>query len=361
MTRTKRFCLPIKNFLLITVFALIPALANATNVLVETPLGDFEIELFDTQAPRTVFNFLNYVNDGDYTGSFMHRSVNNFVIQGGGFTFIDGELGNVPEDPPILNEFGLSNLRGTVAMAKLSGNPNSATSEWFINLADNSANLDTQNGGFTVFGRVVGSGMDVVDAIAALPTANAGQPALQDLPVIDFSGGQILAENLVFTDITVVPETPVSDFQINLGMAGSWFNPDTNGQGFVFDVVDNATTQFLGAAWFTFDINPPGMDDTDTFGSTQQRWFSANGDFTGNTATLQIFSPTNGVFNDGNFMVNRGEAIGTMIVRFFDCQNGEISFDFDSPDIADDTVEIRRIASSALCQAIVDGDLVLTQ
>ena len=351
----------IKAHLLIALVALLPTLASATNVLVQTPLGDFEIELFDTQSPRTVFNFLNYVNDGDYAGSFVHRSVNNFVIQGGGFTFINGELGGVPQDPPVLNEFDLSNLRGTVAMAKLQDNPNSATSEWFINLADNSANLDTQNGGFTVFGRVVGNGMDVVDAIAALPTANAGQPALTQLPVIDFGGGQILAENLVFTDITIVPETPVSDFRINLGMAGSWFNPDTNGQGFVFDVVDNDTTQLLAAAWFTFDVNPPGMDDAGTFGSIQQRWFSASGNFIDNTATMQIFSPTGGVFNDGIFMVDRGEPVGTMTASFFDCQNGEISFDFDAPDVADDTVGIQRIASSALCQAIVDGDLVVSE
>lgn len=360
MTNLKTHTLTPKTRLLIALIALLPVLANATNVLVQTPLGDFEIELFDTTAPRTVFNFLNYVNDDDYSDSFVHRSASNFVIQGGGFTFIDGVPGNVPIDPPVLNEFGLSNLRGTVAMAKLQGNPNSATSQWFVNLADNSDNLDTANGGFTVFGRVIGNGMDVVDAIAALPIANVPD-LFAALPVINFSGGQVLAENLVFTDITVVPETPVSDFQINLGMAGSWFNPDTNGQGFVFDVVDNESLQLLAAAWFTFDINPPGIDDTDGFGSTQQRWFSANGNFTGNTATMQIFSPTGGVFNDTNFMVDRGEAIGTATATFFDCENGEISFDFDSADVANDTVEIRRIASSALCQAIVDGDLMVAE
>lgn len=357
MAQANRFPLNFASRLLIAALAFMPAFASATNVLVQTPLGDFEIELFDTIAPRTVVNFLDYINDGDYSGSFVHRSVNNFVIQGGGFTFVNDQLGNVPQDGPILNEFGLSNLRGTVAMAKLAGNPNSATSEWFINLTDNSDNLDTQNGGFTVFGQIVGNGMDVVDAIAALPTANAGQPALTQLPVIDFSGGQILAENLVFTNIEVLPETPVSDFEINLGMAGSWFNPETNGQGWVFDVVDNDTTQFMGAAWFTFDINAPAATREDGFGSTQQRWFSANGNFTGNVATLDIFSPSGGVFNDTNFMVERGDAIGTMTVTFFDCQSGEISFDFDSPDVLDDTVPIQRIASSALCQGIEDGEI----
>ncbi len=113
-----------------------------------------EIDLFEEETPETVANFLNYVNDGDYANTFIHRSVAGFVIQGGGFTFIDGERQSVPTDPPVVNEPGISNLRGTIAMAKLSGDPNSATSQWFINLADNAENLDGQNGGFTVFGQV---------------------------------------------------------------------------------------------------------------------------------------------------------------------------------------------------------------
>jgi len=344
---------------LVGLLALLPVYASATNVLVETPLGNFEIELFDADAPRTVENFLNYVNDGDYEQSFVHRSIEGFVIQGGGFNFFD-ELGEVPEDPPIANEFNLSNLRGTIAMAKLGGDPDSATNEWFINLDDNSANLDVQNGGFTVFGQVVGNGMDIVDAIAELPIINV--PGIfTTLPVIDFTGGVIEAENLVFTNMQVLPEPVAGEFRINLGMAGSWFNPATNGQGWVFDVVDSATIQLLAAAWFTFDINAPGVGAGDGFGNQQQRWFSATGNFDGNTAQLDIFSPGNGVFDNADFLVDRGESVGTMTVSFSDCSTGEISFDFDSPDVIDNTVEIRRIASSALCQAIVDGDLVVAE
>jgi cyclophilin family peptidyl-prolyl cis-trans isomerase len=163
----------------------------------ETSLGNIEVELFDTVTPRTVENFMNYVNDGDFTNSFIHRSVPGFIIQGGGFTFENGELAAVPTDLPVTNEFGRSNIRGTIAMAKVSGNPNSATSHWFFNLADNSANLDTQNGGFTVFGQVIGSGMEVVDAIAALTVWNAGG-AFTNLPLIGYSGsGNIQQDNLV--------------------------------------------------------------------------------------------------------------------------------------------------------------------
>lgn len=182
-----------------------PALASATVVRMATVLGDIDIELFDTAAPLTVANFMNYVNDGDYTNSFIHRSVPGFIIQGGGFTFDNNLVTAIPKDAPVVNEFGASNTRGTVAMAKLAGDPNSATSEWFFNLADNSANLDTQNGGFTVFGQVLGNGMDIVDAIAALSIVNANGP-FTNLPVINYTGGEIQQNNLVMiNNISAVP------------------------------------------------------------------------------------------------------------------------------------------------------------
>lgn len=184
---------------------------QGTIVRMETVLGDIEVELFDTVTPLTVANFMNYVNDGDFTNSFIHRSVPGFIIQGGGFTFENGQLGEVPTDPPVANEFDRSNIRGTIAMAKLGGDPNSATSGWFFNLADNSANLDSQNGGFTVFGQVIGTGMDVVDAIAALQVWNAGG-AFTELPMIDYPGtGEILQEHLVMISRIVTVSTPPPD------------------------------------------------------------------------------------------------------------------------------------------------------
>ena len=139
---------------------------NASIVRMETTLGNIDIELFDNDAPITVANFMNYVNDGDYINSFFHRNVPGFILQGGGFTFQNNLYGNVPTDAPIVNEFdpSRSNLRGTLAMAKTAAGPDSATSQWFFNLSDNSANLDVQNDGFTVFAQVLNEGMDIVDA-----------------------------------------------------------------------------------------------------------------------------------------------------------------------------------------------------
>lgn len=152
-------------------------------VRMQTNFGDIDVQLYDRAAPGTVGNFLNYVDKGSYENSFFHRSVPNFVIQGGGFYVGDGQLKSVQTDPPIANEFAKtrSNLRGTIAMAKLGGDPDSATSQWFFNLGDNSANLDNQNGGFTVFGKVI-RGMDHVDAIAALKTLPCASP-FNEVPV----------------------------------------------------------------------------------------------------------------------------------------------------------------------------------
>lgn len=135
-----------------------------------TALGDLEVELYDQEKPVTVNNFIKLVQSGVYQNTFFHRVIPGFVAQGGGyFTFLRnatnrfappwGNLGEIPSFGMITNEFGVgprfSNTNGTLAMTKQAGIPNSAAREWFFNLADNSADLDNQNGGFTVFGRVV--------------------------------------------------------------------------------------------------------------------------------------------------------------------------------------------------------------
>ncbi len=166
----------------------VPGTAVRLQVRLGAEHKSIDLALFDAETPATVANFLSYIEAGLYTDNFFHRSVPGFIIQGGGFRFLDATTFDiVPPSPPVRNEPGISNLRGTIAMAKLGHDPHSATSQWFINLADNSSNLDLQNGGFTVFGRVLGSGMAVADEIAALPAYNATSvhTAWTNLPLTD--------------------------------------------------------------------------------------------------------------------------------------------------------------------------------
>jgi peptidyl-prolyl cis-trans isomerase A (cyclophilin A) len=200
---------------LLSIASLSSQVANATVVEFQTVLGNFEVNLYDNATPETVANFLNYVNNGAYTSSVIHRSVPGFVVQGGGFTYDLGlPLDGVPANPPVVNEPVFANVRGTIAMAKLGGDPNSATSEWFFNLADNTANLDGQNGGFTAFGEVVGDGMAIVDAIAALPRFNFGG-ATTDLPLRDYSVDDLNnaiepdENNLVIINAVIVSDSTV--------------------------------------------------------------------------------------------------------------------------------------------------------
>ncbi len=171
--------------------------------------GVINVVLFDQTAkgaPLTVANFQKYVDNNSYTNSFIHRSIPNFISQGGGYTYNNSALGTVATFPPVVNEFSAerSNLRGTIAMAKLGNDPNSATSQWFFNLGDNSANLDNQNGGFTVFGQArSASDLATIDAIAAIPTYNAGG-AFTNLPL---TKAAISDTNFVrFSSITVTQE-----------------------------------------------------------------------------------------------------------------------------------------------------------
>ncbi|MEQ9617979.1 MAG: peptidylprolyl isomerase [Deltaproteobacteria bacterium] len=150
-------------------------------VIMSTSKGDIKIELYKDKAPITVENFLGYVNDGFYDGTVFHRVIPNFMIQGGGFT---PDLDQKSTKAPIKNEAenGLKNERGTLAMARTQV-VDSATSQFFINLADNSF-LDNgvRDYGYAVFARVV-DGMDVVDEIAAVETGNKGM--MGDVPQED--------------------------------------------------------------------------------------------------------------------------------------------------------------------------------
>ena len=189
---------------------------DTSGVRLTTSLGSIDIALYDQRTPATVANFKNYVDSGRYfitdpttnqiAPLFWHRSAPGFVIQSGGFlatvdpsTPTEVAPTQVQAFAAVPNEPGISNERGTIAMAKLGTDPNSATSQWYINLADNGGppnNLDTVDGGFTVFGRVLGDGMTVADAIAALPIFNFGTP-FDSLPLRNYTSGLPTPGNLV--------------------------------------------------------------------------------------------------------------------------------------------------------------------
>ena len=147
-----------------------------------TNMGTIKIELFPDKAPVTVKNFISYVNDSFYDGTIFHRVINNFMIQGGGF-LPDGTQKKTKAPITLESNNNLSNTVGTIAMAR-TNEPNSATSQFFINVKDNDFlnYKNDQNPGYAVFGKVV-SGMDVVNAIKGVQTTTKG--AYQDWPVED--------------------------------------------------------------------------------------------------------------------------------------------------------------------------------
>jgi peptidyl-prolyl cis-trans isomerase A (cyclophilin A) len=207
--------------------------AGATIVHYDTVLGTFDVRMFDSVMLNTVANFKSYINANPnrYEGTFVHRSIANFVIQGGGFTF-DEDTNSAPGIelfPPIDDEpgggvAGPSNVRGTIAMAK--SGPDTVTSQWFINLGDNSSldNPTRPDGGFSAFGRVLENGMDVVDAIAALPIFNLDpfpQTLFDTVPLRNVAGG--LAERLVFVNSITELNLPAGDYDFDSDVDGTDF------------------------------------------------------------------------------------------------------------------------------------------
>jgi peptidyl-prolyl cis-trans isomerase A (cyclophilin A) len=190
---------------------LLPVLAMCQDVTgpyvhFNTNLGVIDVQLFPDAAPQTVANFLRYVNKGAYNNSVFHRSVSKFIIQGGGYS---KDLKEIAADAPVVNEYKISNTRGTIAMAKVDGDPNSATNQWFFNLGNNSANLDSQNGGFTVFGRVVSTaGLAVMDKIGALPNSAVLAAPFDQIPLQNYSSGSVQESNLIIVTSITQMDTP---------------------------------------------------------------------------------------------------------------------------------------------------------
>ncbi len=198
--------------------------AAATIVLVETNMGDFEINLFDQTTPETVTNFLTYVKAGAFNNSMVHRSIKDFVIQGGGVRYSGNNTApfvDVPARGPVDNEPKLSNVRGTVAMAKKANNANSATTHWFVNVKDNSANLDKDNGGYSVFGVVTGTGMSIVDNINNLYVPG-GTTQLRETPLRNYSATDwannipVTTANIVVIErVTIINDSPTTAANLN--------------------------------------------------------------------------------------------------------------------------------------------------
>jgi cyclophilin family peptidyl-prolyl cis-trans isomerase len=315
------------------------------NTLVQfnTSAGTFDVELFDQQAPQAVANFLAYVTAGDYANSIFHRSVPGFVIQGGGFTFQSSppDINAVPAGAAVVNETGISNQAGTVAMAKLGSDPNSATSQFFFNLVDNSRggpSLDSQNGGFTAFGALRGNGQQVVNQLAAIPTQDRSDYAkfpgvfsnipLQNYPqppAGDFPTDTAVANYALVNGVSVVrqPDPRSGDaltFEVNSSNPAVVTATPTGPQLVLhavgptgIAVITLTATDANGATattQFTVTVNPPGGDtDKPTVqvvspGSGQS--FAANptiqGQATDNVAVVQVQAQVNeGSFQDITF------------------------------------------------------------
>ena len=215
---------------LLCLFSLNAQITQAQTVVnFETNVGDIEVTLFDDTATTTVNNFLGYVQRGDYDSSIFHRSIlapGDLSIIQGGVLLDDGSV--IERQPPIPDEFGASNIRGTIAMAR-TGDPNSATSSFFFNTDDNSNNLDSQNGGFTTFG-IVTSGLEVMDLIQSFQTSNGdGDPDMDsnfdfftDIPVMDLNADPVTApSNLVVVNrITVTSAVPEPTATVALAIGG---------------------------------------------------------------------------------------------------------------------------------------------
>tara|TARA_B100001059_G_scaffold227872_1_gene258234 strand:+ start:82 stop:591 length:510 start_codon:yes stop_codon:yes gene_type:complete len=167
----------------------------AAHILMTTTVGSMTLELDADNAPKTVENFLSYVSDGFYDGTIFHRVINNFMVQGGGFT---ADMEQKAPQAPIENEAnnGLENARGTIAMARTQ-DPHSATAQFFINVQDNDflnhTGENTQGWGYAVFGKVT-DGEDVLDKIRCVQTGS--QAGHQDVPV----------EPIIIESVTVIAD-----------------------------------------------------------------------------------------------------------------------------------------------------------
>src|SRR5436190_498086 len=250
-------------FLLLAFLAATAMASAGTLAQFRTQFGDIDVELYDQDKPVTVRNFIRYAESGAFSNEFFHRCIPKFVVQGGGYTvsnpqsqaaFALTNVARIQTFPPITNEFNtgprLSNTYGTIAMAKLPDDPNSATFEWFFNLADNSSNLDSQNGGFTVFGRVVG-GTNLLNFFNGLNKATYRG-------LVDFRGCDTNTAAGVFSDLPVLYAGPFCPrnmdlFYADVTLLNVKVRPMENGAR---EISWNSVTNKLNTIEFTTNVPP---------------------------------------------------------------------------------------------------------
>jgi len=218
-----------------------------------TSKGDLDVVLFTTQTPATVANFRAY----DYVDTIFHRAPTGFVMQGGGYKIgaPPDVFDSVTRQSPVANEPGISNLYATVAMAKVGDDPNSATSEFFFSLGNNSLNLDNQNGGFTVFGRLSGPSTNTLTALGAVPitgyavklredgttTPSVANFVFSDIPVDQSPAPSSIPQDKLMK-ITAVTEIPVLTYEIATQPDGSVAEATLNGTDLIITAVAPGTT-----------------------------------------------------------------------------------------------------------------------
>ncbi len=278
---------------------------------VHTSAGDIVIELFPNHAPKTVDNFLRYVDEGFFDDLIFHRVVPNFMIQGGGYT--DQIAYREPDYAPIINEAGngLLNRRGTIAMARTS-DPNSATTQFFINLVHN----DFLDGDYAVFGKVL-RGMETVDKIAGLSTSPISTPygTWTDYPrnppvihrAVRSAGFPLMAEH-----------------------SGSWYDEDNSGVGFNIEIANNASGDGPLAIVYWYNFAGGGQ-----FWLTGQNTF----DWGANEVTVDLYSAEAGSFQNAE---SDFEVYGSLTIRFDGCANGTASYSL--PGFGSGEIELTRLS-----------------
>lgn len=309
-----------------------PSITGGTVVEMQTPLGNMYLQLTDAQTPLTVANFVQYINNGEYTPTIIQRSAPGFVLQGGG-TKPDGS-NNAPVSS-LASEAGISNTTGTIAMA-LSSGPDSGTNQWFINLGDNSSVLDGSGDGgpFTVFGNVIDGGMTIANGIAALPIINGSAENSNwyigtddGLPVVNYSGSSAPASvppaNLVTDNIVEIPSAQAlptySAVSANPALLTAsvtngvlTLTPVSQTASGVTTVTATVTDVAGETASSTFTVNVQGLpvvsvaNATGTVGSGNQVVFPVSLSSASASATTFDYSLTPGTAPSGDFQATGG-------------------------------------------------------